>query len=334
MGRRDDLALWAVIVFVAAAAIPPLFLLFYYFGAFQIPAISAGILPVLALAGLFLAALIVVIAVAASGARRQKRYEWDDVFPERSEELQEALAAAASSPVREAPLSIAREEGSGLPFAKMFAAVIVVALLAVVLISAANFSGLKDKFFGNQSNESKAVEKAPPVDVEVKGNASFIPDVGKLGSKAAGLALSAKHKIQEVPARVWAVAAGFVIGVAIVAALVVSHITGQLGEIPAWLMGLAYGVRSAFGVAVRNKHKLKFFLAFLAVAVSVLAAAFVFWKKSAALPRLSGSANALGALRDFALVYRLYIIIGIFALIVVIAILLFFERKAGKRKPT
>ena len=118
-----------------------------------------------------------------------------------------------------------------------------------------------------------------------------------------------------------------------------SHKTGQLGGIPEWVRGWLDWLAGVLAATRKNIWKV-IGVVIAAALIGVFIAATVFRKWLSAhginvkLPTMSGlpssPLDALIAVRDFVSVYRLYIIIGVFAFLAIIGILFAFEKKDKK----
>ena len=340
MSEADRLTLLAVLAFVLIAGIPPLLLLLYYLGVLRLPSLSAGIVSFAAVAGLFVLAGFFVAVLFAVAASRKKpvRYEWEAVFPARDEEFHEALAVtkAKRRHVVKEKYYIRQEPVEGKsPAVKVIAAAAIIALLVILFASSGSFSDLKHRFFGNQSNATEISVKTPSVKVEVTAAAnssSVFKNVRKIfvaaKDKMGGFASAAKRNVQKVPYKTWAIAASAALAILLIAVLFLSYRTGQLGQVQGWLVGWLDGAKSVLAAAWRKKLKTAAVLiAILLVAAGI--AAFVFREKLGSSISPASAVHAMAAIRDFASVYRLYILVGVFALLVVIGILFLLEKRAG-----
>ncbi len=161
---------------------------------------------------------------------------------------------------------------------------------------------------------------------------------GKVKGKFVDSASKAKSAVAKVPDAAWQKIAVAAVALLVAGVLFYSHRAGQLGEIPAWFLGWLDWLKHIFAAAWKNKARVILVAAVIFVAAAGMAA-FVFRKKlNAKLPDLSLSAvsdkalDALFAVRDFVLAYRLYILIGIFALLAIIGILFVYETMGRKGK--
>ncbi len=340
MRGLNRFALLAILAFVIVAAIPPFLLLLYYIGGLNLEGFFPGTASFAAVAGLLVAAVFFAGIAFLAGPRKSRRYEWDAVFPEQDEESREILAAAEPRSRRVENKEVAARQVAAPRQPSGFKFIAALAIIAIViLLVASNFSDFRGKLFGNQSNETKISVETPSVKVDVaaKGNATSILSAAKktfsgAKGKAFGLASKAKHGIQKVPYKAWTIAAGVALLALAVGTLFYSWRSGQLGQVLGWFGGWAVRGKSALYAIWRNK--LKSVLALLAfLIVASVAAAFIFMKKLAGpSSSMSSAMDALVYMRNFASAYRLYIFIGILALLVVIGFLFMLEKRSGKGK--
>ncbi|MBI2143953.1 hypothetical protein HYU17_02265 [Candidatus Woesearchaeota archaeon] len=192
-------------------------------------------------------------------------------------------------------------------------------------------------FFAPFASKAKALPGLPQ---------KLFRSVKALGSKAkkglAGLAGNISSRVSRMPERAWQGAAAAALAAIFISAVFYSYKSGSLGQAVSWCKGWIVWLAFVFGLV--RKNKLKLLLGIVAVAViAASVAAFVFreWLKArlpvkllAKLPRfpkVSGITDAvagfLSAASGFLSAYRLYILIGIFALLIVIAFLFFLERR-------
>lgn len=157
---------------------------------------------------------------------------------------------------------------------------------------------------------------------------------GKIKSKLTGAASSLKSRIQKVPSAAWEGVAVAAVAFLLVYTVFYSHGTGQLGGIQKWFRGWLGWLLGIFSYAGKNKLKVLLWLVLVAVVCAAIAAVVFRKWLIAKFPSVSASGligmavNALIAVRDFVLVYRIYIIIGIFVMLAVIGILVAFEKKS------
>lgn len=351
MKEQDWFALLAIAAFVLLASIPPFLFALYYLDVVELPALSAGAVSFGAIGILFaIAAFFVALAFLSVAARKKPKYAWEEVFPLPPEESYEEIALARerefASAVQVKPVqgesAVAK---SGLPLSRLLAAIGIVALLIVILVAAFNVGSVTERFFGNESgnksNRTLVSVEVPKVEKAAVKNATLaMPDFRKmLGSakgNASAVVASAKRTFEGIPYRAWTMVAAVAAVVLVIASLSYSYRTRQLQEVPAWVSDWYDWAGSGVAAARMNKRKVVLVLGALA-AVAAVIAAFVFREKikfsvPANIPSSvsSGAVDALVALRNFAFIYRLYIFIGIFALLVVLGILFLIERRSGR----
>lgn len=159
----------------------------------------------------------------------------------------------------------------------------------------------------------------------------------KIKSSIIGLTSSIKSRILKVPDAAWRNIAVAAVALLAVGTAFYSHRAGQLGEIPAWFRGWLGWLATILAAARKNWQKV--IIRSILVAVVCAAVAAVVFRKwlAARFPSISfpsimdAAVSALLAVRDFVSAYRLYILIGIFALLAIIGILFMYETR-GKKK--
>ena len=139
--------------------------------------------------------------------------------------------------------------------------------------------------------------------------------------------------LEMVPVSAWRIITFVVLAVALAGTLVLSRKTGQLSELREWFKDIAAWIGS-IPSAIRDNFAKAILPAILAILVVAAIAGFIFRKwlasKFPILARLKISGNLShlpSALKDFVLVYRLYILIGVLTLLVVIGILIALEKR-------
>ncbi|MBI2549596.1 hypothetical protein HYV83_00255 [Candidatus Woesearchaeota archaeon] len=212
----------------------------------------------------------------------------------------------------------------------------------VANVSKINISAFFRKVFAARNETAKvahvkAAEKTEPADF----GKAFANVRSSIGRSVADI----KSSIGKVPYNVWQSVAAAVLAVVLATTVFLSHRTGQLGEVVLWVKGWVVWLFSLPSAIMRNKLK----SLVIALAVAVVCggvAAFVFRNKLANLGGFAAASRAAAAnlpsnagpaifgllisVRNFLFVYRLYIFIGIFVLLVVIGILYMLERKGRK----
>ena len=194
-----------------------------------------------------------------------------------------------------------------------------------------------------EKQASEVASKGNAVSPILKIKKSFAP-AKSFGSKVKKVFLNSirrlKAAILKVSNHVWQKIAVSAVALLLVAAVFYSHKTNQLGGIPKWFNGWFDRLAAILAAVRRNIWKTVGVVIAVAVIGWVIAAAvFGKWLSAsginAKLPTMSSLPNslfdALIAARNFISVYRLYIIIGIFAFLIIIGILFAFEKK-GKNK--
>ncbi len=182
--------------------------------------------------------------------------------------------------------------------------------------------------------EAKPQAKAPagvPLLAAVKGFGSKVKK-GFLSSLG-----SVKLRVSKVNHIVWRnmAIAGIIILLAV--SVFYSRKSGQLGWILSWFRDWLDWLVAI--LVYMRKNKLKVLLWVIVVAVVCAAIGAVVFRKwlGARFPSISASSftgaavNALFAVRDFVSAYRLYILIGIFALLAIIGILFIYETMGRKK---
>ncbi len=207
---------------------------------------------------------------------------------------------------------------------------------AVSNVSAANVSGsLFSRLFSAAKNQVLAQPVIKEVKPQTKAPASmpFLSAVKGFGSKVKKAFLSSlgsvKLRVSKVNHVVWRNAAIAGIIILLVVSVFYSSKSGQLGGVLGWFRDWLAAI-----LVYMRKNKLKALLWIIVVAVVCAAIGAVVFRKwlGARFPSISASSftgaavNALFAVRDFVAVYRLYIIIGVVALLTIIGILFIFER--------
>ncbi|MBI3037305.1 hypothetical protein HYY73_06190 [Candidatus Woesearchaeota archaeon] len=197
---------------------------------------------------------------------------------------------------------------------------------------------------GNNKNETMKV-----VPVEVAGKAApanFSRAIANVRSSIGWSAAGIKSRIGKVPYKVWQSVAAAVLAVVLATTVFLSYRTGQLYEVVLWVKGWVALLFSFPSAIMRNKLK-SLAIALAAAVICAGVAAFVFRinlfanlggfasaSKAAAsnLPSNAGLAifSLLMSVRNFLLIYRLYVFIGILVLLAVIGILYTLERKGRK----
>ncbi len=358
--NNSGLLVLLLLILALVLAVPLLFLFSYYSpGPATLPALSSHTVTIAATAGLFIIPVLFVYLAAIILAAKTRRagparvhYPWENDFPDVVKEPE--LLRAKVSRVRAADKKIAAK-GTHVGLSFDIKAVLAVAIVILLLVGLVFWSQRMSGPFSYKSDVSKAnasvEENATQLQPEKTGNSPArkplaVPDVAgaakNFGIKITGwfrnLAAGAVHSIQELPAKVWLSIAAAALVVILVAALFYSNKTGQLGEIGNWLKDIA-GWLGTIPAAIRGNFAKKIMPAILMIVAIALVAGYVFRKwLGANLPGFASVANNLVNLpsmaRDFILVYRLYILIGIFTLVAVIGFLMTVERRGkGKNQP-
>ena len=182
----------------------------------------------------------------------------------------------------------------------------------------------------------KVEKPAPQIKISLSPIKNF---AGKIKSWAVSSIGSLKSRVSKVSHVVWRNIAIAAVVILFAVSVFYSHKTGQLGEIPEWLNGWRDWLAGILYAAWRNIWKVIGGVIVVAVIGGIIAAA-VFRKWLSAhginvkLPTISSMPSspfdALIAVRDFVSVYRLYIIIGVFAFLAMVGILFAFEKKGKK----
>lgn len=312
----------------------PLVLIFAYQGFSAAATAGLFIIPVLMV---FLAVMIVAVkkrrlaipsAAAARPAakREQVRYPWESMFGSKEDEYVE----------RRKPLS--KPSAAGFRQRVSVAVVIAVVVLALVVVLQQKGADVQDA--------NKTLGEKPAI-VEVKPQQNFTPVkisavakkvvdsakgfVGKIKGKFVGSFSKVKSAVAKAPVAVWQGIAVAVVSFLLTVTVFYSAKSGQLAEVSGWSGGWLGWLLGSLLYARRNK--LKVLLWFIAAAVASAVVAVVVFRKwiIAKLPSVSGlvgvAVNALLAVKDFVSVYRTYIIIGVFALLAIIGVLVALERR-------
>lgn len=209
--------------------------------------------------------------------------------------------------------------------------------------SAAKASG---SLFSRLFSAAKTQVSAQPVIKEAKpqskspAGVSVLSAVKGFGSKVKKAFLSSlssvKLWVSKVNHAVWRNIAIACVIIIFAASLFYSSKSGQLGGVLGWFRDWLAWLAAILAAA--RKNWLKVSLAIILIAVICAATGAVVFRKWLSARGLhvrlpaAGSisdsvVNALLAIRDFVAVYRLYIIIGVVALLVIIGVLLVFERR-------
>lgn len=367
---NDTVLFVAVIAFLLLATLPPLLFFAFYLDVVQLPSLSfSGDVAVAATIGVAVVASLFVVAAAAAmlarGVRRMPKkpkpehYPWESYFgPAAEERLPEKLPVA--QPIEPVAAKVERDGAyratapiPGRPgnAVKLVAASVVILLLVALVLVLASRLPMFDGFFGNVTNASKPAKDfavvVPSAPASALANASSpfagLADAAKKAASSVknGIFKSAsavKSGILKIPDKAWMSASAVVVILLLAGALAVSYRRGELVNVAGWLGRWLVGMSSAFAAILRNKLKSVLGLAAIAVA-SAAAAAFVFRDRikfpriSVGLPELPSDfsvGSALSSVKDFASAYRIYIMIGIFALLVIIAVIMLLERMGKK----
>lgn len=319
-----------VLLFLALAlllAVPLLFL------SGAMPALSYRDISIAATAGLFIIPVLFVFLAAIILASRRKgvarpaaqaRYPWDNIFPE-TKDAEVALPKRSSFVKKDLYVPVeAHNEANFRPLLVVFVAILVV--IGLVFLS-------QHASIGKASNSTNStVQKAENASLHENQKPGFSlgGSVKNLPAKLKGLGGRLGYAIQMVPLRVWQLGSVVVLAAVLIGALVVSHRTGQLGETGEWFSDIFKWVGSAPS-AVRSSSKVKkIALVILVIAATAALACFVFRKQLA--EKVPGLSNLPSAITGFAMVYRLYIVIGVLTLAVVIGTLMIMEKRPKGKK--
>ncbi len=258
------------------------------------------------------------------------RYAWEGMFGAEEREHKEKRKPAS------------KPSAAGFSFSQRAVAAVVVAVVVLALLAALQQKGA---FI---SGADKALEEKPAV-VEVKPQHNFTSVklsavakkavdsargfAGKIKGKFASSVSKAKLAVAKVPSAAWQNIAIAVIVVLFAGTVFYSHKAGQLGGILKWLREWLGWLAAIFAYAMKNKLKVLLLVIAAAVASAVIAAVIFRKWLIAKFPAVSASgmadaaANALLAVKDFVSVYRIYIIIGVFALLAIVGLLVALEKK-------
>ena len=356
MGNNNSgllLLLFLLLAFVLA--VPLLFLLLHY-NAVALPSLSSNSIAIAAAAGLFvIPVLFLFLAIIALAGKTRRagparvRYPWEAAFPEVAKEHE--LPGAEVSRARAAgknPNFGVTAAGAPVPSAFGIKAVFAVVIVLLLLASLVFLSQRLSSPFDSGSNETKANATA-----EKKTGNSTLPSSSALQNIAApaknqGINLAGwfrslaasfarfAHLIQDLPAKLWQSIAAAALVVVLVVALFYSSKAGQLSEAGEWFGGIVGWIGDIPAAIGRNFAKI-IMPTILLVAAVFLAAGYFFRKWLGA--NLPGFAFVAGILadflsraRDFILLYKLYIVIGVFALVAVVGFLVAADRRGNGSK--
>jgi len=277
------------------------------------------------------------------------RYPWEHTFPDVVKEHE--LPGAEVSRARPAGQKVITP---GAPLVSSFGikAFFVVVIVILLLVGLAFLNQTLSKPFDSGSNVAKAntsmEKKAEQQQEKAKNNASpnssAVPSIEapaknsgvKLAVWFRSLAASFANSVQEMPAKVWQLIAAGALVVLLAQALFYSSKAGQLSEAGEWFGGIV-GWLAAFPAVIRADFARIIMPAIVLAVVAFIAVGYFFRKwLGANLPGFALVANNLVSFlsmaRDFFLVYKIYILVGIFALIAVVGFLMTAERRGNGSK--
>ncbi|HIG98510.1 TPA: hypothetical protein HA231_03760 [Candidatus Woesearchaeota archaeon] len=349
MPKNDAAVMFVVMLFLFLASFPFVVIVALHSGILPSIKLSVG-LEGLALAAIvpLLAIPVVAVAVLLTVAvfrriprhvRKPGFYHWEKgVFAPEREALPEPVRPVNNIGVSSNP-RLNRFSVAAIIIVLLAAAALLVLFTPAVRERLAGF----DFGFAGKNATSEVVKPAvPSANVEGEAGASHVNLTGffigvknvaywpvgavrALGGgirKAiAGVYSSVTHKVKGVPPEAWRIA---VIGIVVLlagAAFFNSYRSGQLFGLRGWVSDIAAAIW-------RNRFRVALLMVAAAVVASAIAV-FIFRKRLLSWfgGFGAGPAGVVSSVRDFVSAYRLYLLIGIFALLAVIALLFVLEKK-------
>ena len=332
MGNNNSGLMVLLFLVLALALAIPLLFLFSHYGYAGLPSLSSqAAVAIAATAGLFVLPLLFVflaVIILAAKTRKDKpirvRYPWEDVFPDvvKLHEFPAPLVSRArsgSSGKKVSARSTPVDLGARLVLGVGLAILLLVGMLLLAQRLSGSFSYKSNMTTANASIRGTVIQ---PQSEKTENNNSGINAKVWFGNLAAGVS----HSIKALPAKVWQLIAAAGLVALLIGALFYSSRTGQLSEVGVWFGGIIAAARDNFAGII---------IAVFVIAALVSGYAFRKWL-GAHLPGFAFVAGNLASLpsmaRDFVLVYKFYILAGLFTLVAVLGFLVTTEKRGNSRK--